>query len=62
MLTAMTAVDNIVANVRSRANLWALNTESEYHEEKSLQRHSDSRLLPRARWPILHHAAGNFRC
>jgi len=35
MLTAMTAVDNIVGNVRSRANLWALNTESEYHEEKA---------------------------
>jgi protoporphyrinogen oxidase len=34
MLTAMTAVDNIVANIRSRDNLWALNTESEYHEEK----------------------------
>jgi protoporphyrinogen oxidase len=34
MLTAMTAVDNIVANVRSRDNLWALNTEQEYHEEK----------------------------
>lgn len=35
MLTAMTAVDNIVANVRSRDNLWQLNTESEYHEEKA---------------------------
>jgi protoporphyrinogen oxidase len=35
MLTAMTAVDNIVANVRSRDNLWALNTEQEYHEEKA---------------------------
>ncbi len=34
MLTAMTAVDNIIANVRSRDNLWALNTEMEYHEEK----------------------------
>ena len=34
MLTAMTAVDNILAGVRSRENLWALNTESEYHEEK----------------------------
>jgi protoporphyrinogen oxidase len=34
MLTAMTAVDNIIANVRSRDNLWALNTEQEYHEEK----------------------------
>jgi len=32
MLTAMTAVDNIVSNIRSRDNLWALNTESEYHE------------------------------
>jgi protoporphyrinogen oxidase len=35
MLTAMTAVDNILSNVRSRDNLWALNTEQEYHEEKS---------------------------
>jgi protoporphyrinogen oxidase len=35
MLTAMTAVDNIIAGVRSRENLWALNTESEYHEEKA---------------------------
>ena len=34
MLTAMTAVDNISENVRSRDNLWALNTEQEYHEEK----------------------------
>ncbi len=38
MLTAMTAVDNIVAGVRSRANLWQLNTESEYHEERALNR------------------------
>ncbi len=35
MLTAMTAVDNIIENVRSRDNLWALNTEQEYHEEKA---------------------------
>jgi protoporphyrinogen oxidase len=34
MLTAMTAVDNIIGDVRSRDNLWALNTEQEYHEEK----------------------------
>jgi protoporphyrinogen oxidase len=33
MLTAMTAVDNLLANVTSRDNLWALNTEQEYHEE-----------------------------
>jgi len=34
MLTAMTAVDNIIEGVRSRDNLWALNTEQDYHEEK----------------------------
>ena len=34
MLTAMTAVDNIAAGVRSHDNLWSLNTEMEYHEEK----------------------------
>jgi protoporphyrinogen oxidase len=36
MLAAMTAVDNIIAGVRSRENLWSLNTEMEYHEEKRL--------------------------
>jgi protoporphyrinogen oxidase len=34
MLAAMTAVDNILDGVRSRHNLWSLNTEMEYHEEK----------------------------
>jgi protoporphyrinogen oxidase len=34
MLAAMTAVDNIVAGVRSRQNLWVLSTEAEYQEEK----------------------------
>ncbi len=34
MLTAMTAVDNIINNVRSRDNIWAINTENEYHEKK----------------------------
>ena len=37
MLTAMTAVDNIIAGVRSRDALWALNTEQEYHEEKDTE-------------------------
>jgi protoporphyrinogen oxidase len=37
MLTAMTAVDNIIGNIRSRDKLWALNTEQEYHEEKAEQ-------------------------
>ena len=34
MLTAMTAVDNIIAGVTDKSNLWAVNTEMEYHEEK----------------------------
>ena len=34
MLAAMIAVDNILAGVRSRDNLWSLNTEEEYHELK----------------------------
>lgn len=34
MLTAMVAVDNIVAGITSKDNLWSINTEQEYHEEK----------------------------
>ena len=34
MLTAMTAVDNIVAGITSKENIWRVNTEQEYHEEK----------------------------
>ena len=34
MLTAMTAVDNILAGISSKANLWSINTEMEYNEEK----------------------------
>lgn len=34
MLTAMTAVDNIVANRRDKKNIWEVNTEQEYHEQK----------------------------
>ena len=34
MLTAMTAVDNIVANVTTKENIWKVNTEAEYHENK----------------------------
>jgi protoporphyrinogen oxidase len=34
MLTAMVAVDNIAADIKSKDNLWAVNTEMEYHEEK----------------------------
>ena len=34
MLTAMTAVENILNGVKSKQNLWEINTEQEYHEEK----------------------------
>ncbi len=35
MLTAMLAVENILAGRTDKANLWAVNAEQEYHEEKS---------------------------
>jgi protoporphyrinogen oxidase len=35
MLTAMTAVENIVDGVTAKDNIWAINTEMEYHEEKT---------------------------
>ena len=34
MLTAMIAVDNIIDGITDKSNLWAINTEGEYHEEK----------------------------
>ena len=34
MLTAMTAVDNILTGRTDKANIWAVNTEMEYHEER----------------------------
>ncbi len=34
MLTAMTAVENIVNGVVAKDNIWAINTETDYHEEK----------------------------
>jgi protoporphyrinogen oxidase len=37
MLTAMTAVENIVNGVTTKDNIWAINTEMEYHEEKAKQ-------------------------
>ena len=34
MLTAMLAVENILSGRKSKDNLWQVNTEQEYHEEK----------------------------
>ena len=39
MLTAMVAVDNIAEGVTSKGNIWEINTEQEYHEEKTLKDH-----------------------
>ena len=35
MLTAMVSVDNIVAGIVDKTNIWEVNTEQEYHEEKN---------------------------
>ncbi len=35
MLTAMTAVDNILTGRLDKSNIWAVNTEMEYHEQKA---------------------------
>jgi general stress protein 26 len=35
MLTAMMAVENILSGRKSKDNLWQVNTEQEYHEEKN---------------------------
>ena len=37
MLTAMVSVDNILAGVTDKSNLWEINTEQEYHEHKATQ-------------------------
>ena len=34
MLAAMTAVENIMNNIKSKSNIWDINIEEEYHEEK----------------------------
>ena len=36
MLTAMMAVDNILAGRTDKSNLWEVNTEQDYHEDQSL--------------------------
>jgi len=45
MLTAMTAVENIVNGVTTKDNIWAINTEMEYHEEKAEK--TPSETMPR---------------
>lgn len=38
MLTAMVAVDNICEGITEKANIWAVNTEQEYHEATAVTR------------------------
>jgi protoporphyrinogen oxidase len=37
MLTAMTAVENIISGITTKENIWQVNSEEEYHEEKNNQ-------------------------
>jgi protoporphyrinogen oxidase len=53
MLTAMVAVDNIAAGVTSKANLWSINTEQEYHEEKSAETAHAQRSAPQPKFAFL---------
>jgi hypothetical protein len=34
MLAVMTAVENIANDVKTKNNIWDINVEEEYHEEK----------------------------
>lgn len=35
MLTAMVAVDNIIGGISDKSNIWSVNTEMEYHEQRN---------------------------
>ena len=37
MLTAMEAVENLATDQVDKANIWDINTEADYHEEKATQ-------------------------
>ena len=37
MLTAMTAVDNIINNIKTKDNIWNINTEEDYHENDNTE-------------------------
>ena len=48
MLAAMTAVDNILAARLDKTNIWEVNTESEYHEEKESEKSEQKVAQPAA--------------
>ena len=46
MLTAMMAVDNIIAGNTDKAGLWEVNTEMDYHEEKASAKQAAQAEIP----------------
>ncbi len=42
MLTAMVSVDNILAGITDKSNLWEINTEQEYHEHKATAKETEA--------------------
>jgi protoporphyrinogen oxidase len=50
MLTAMIAVDNIEGGIKTKENIWSINTEQEYHEEKEtaeqMYHYRSQKLIP----------------
>jgi protoporphyrinogen oxidase len=42
MLTAMTAVENIITGRKDKSNIWDVNTEMEYHEERAASEAPDA--------------------
>ena len=57
MLTAMVAVDNIVAGVRDKSNVWAVNTEQDYHEAKESQQAGGPARRPKSGQQLMIHKA-----
>lgn len=51
MLTAMVAVDNICAGITDKENIWDINTEQEYHEEKTAGEESKHDEAPSPKKP-----------
>jgi protoporphyrinogen oxidase len=56
MLAAMTAVDNILACRLDKANIWEVNTETEYHEEKTPERKQEAAQQTSEAVPTLEHS------
>jgi hypothetical protein len=46
MLTAMIAVENILAGITSKENLWNVNTEQDYHEQRTEVPHAQQDSAP----------------